>query len=1247
MKTTLLTLVSILLFLSAYSQINWQQLNGPYGTAVSQMINHNGEIFISTNQNQEIGRILKTSNNGISWTDVTGNLNHPYTRNFAQIGNSLYVGQDTSVYVTTNNGTTWTDISNNLPYYEPIVRIAAHQNRLFAVTYDGTGYEELFYSDNNGGTWTSTGFIAGITSSFRDFYSDGNNFWAAVGSSVYLSTDSGITWVNKSLNIPFSAFIQSIVAKGDTLYCGTSLGVYNSVDGANLWMPAIGGITQQTVGNAFVIDGNTVYLATGESGVYSTLLGNSNWTAVGSLPYYTYITCMAKNGSHLLIGLLDGFYDYTLPNGTWILRVDGLLLASIRAVYAEGAMILASINNNRGVQISTDSGATWQSTNLNTGQYKSSIKKIGSTYFAISALSGVHTSTNGINWSYVPIGNAGVNCLTTTGNKILAGASNGLYQSTDGGATWSLTGSGLPVNANVYDVVVSGIDVYACNGSKKIYVSHDGGNKFALGNNGGNLISTFSKLEVLENYVIAYTTPSISRSHDGGQTFTIPGLNSYIYNNQSYTSGRNIFITSGGSIQISDDIGKSWHNWVEGLNPNMGGLSCFGTNGQLMYGGTDNTGIWKRNYYPELFTTNAVGSTFCAGSQVTFNFSSTATFNAGNKFYLQLSDSTGSFANPLIIDSLTSTTPSSFNATLPLNSKQGVYRVRTVSTDPYVVANDNGYDFYITALPKITLQPANQHTCDSSGTGFFIGVTGTNLTYQWQVNMGGSVYTNLSNNATYTGVNSNLLLINPATAIMNLYKYRCLINGACSPQDTSNFGILNVSSPAPTINVQPADATVCDLAAATFMVNVTGPSLTYQWQVDNGSGFFTNVNNNTIYNGATTDILSINSTAAMDGYKYRCEISSCEISDAATLTVNGTPVSPNISFTQMICDGSPASFGISVPGAGITYQWQENTGSGFVNLNNGGNYSGVLTNQLDIAVVTASMNGYQYQCIINGVCLPFQSTSNPMQIGINTGFATILQQPINKSFCVKTEAWFAVSATSTGFLNYQWEMNDGSGWMPLQNTAPFSGADQDTLRIDTIGFGLNTAQFRCLVSSCTYSNAATLTVLALPSVSVNQFPGLFCSGDPAVALSGGFPSGGTYYGTGISGGLFYPASAGVGSFPLTYVYTNASGCTASASQNLQVDFCIGVGINEPAPTKNEWIVYPNPSADFITVTNTSSLSKKTQLQLFNSIGKLVFQKQIDASVIEKLAISRFENGLYLVKFTDEKCSSTLRLVISK
>lgn len=60
-----------------------------------------------------------------------------------------------------------------------------------------------------------------------------------------------------------------------------------------------------------------------------------------------------------------------------------------------------------------------------------------------------------------------------------------------------------------------------------------------------------------------------------------------------------------------------------------------------------------------------------------------------------------------------------------------------------------------------------------------------------------------------------------------------------------------------------------------------------------------------------------------------------------------------------------ANFKCKSTDTAATYQWQQNIGSGWSNLSNFGNYTGVTSDSLVITGVTSSMNNYGYRCIIS------------------------------------------------------------------------------------------------------------------------------------------------------------------------------------------------------------------------------------------------------------------------------------------
>ena len=88
-------------------------------------------------------------------------------------------------------------------------------------------------------------------------------------------------------------------------------------------------------------------------------------------------------------------------------------------------------------------------------------------------------------------------------------------------------------------------------------------------------------------------------------------------------------------------------------------------------------------------------------------------------------------------------------------------------------------------------------------------------------------------------------------------------------------------------------------------------------------------------------------------------------------------------------------------------------------------------------------------------------------------------------------------------------------------------------------------------NGCSATASTSINVTAAPAVDMTSLP-LTCSSASAITLTGGSPAGGTYSGAGVTGTSFDPATAGVGTHVITYTYTNAGGCTSSATNSITV-----------------------------------------------------------------------------------------------
>jgi plastocyanin len=123
---------------------------------------------------------------------------------------------------------------------------------------------------------------------------------------------------------------------------------------------------------------------------------------------------------------------------------------------------------------------------------------------------------------------------------------------------------------------------------------------------------------------------------------------------------------------------------------------------------------------PTLTLTSVQPSGVCAGGTISIQFSASGSFGAGNTFTAQLSDLSGSFANPTILGSGTS---SPISAVIPVTLNSGTYQVRVVSSNPVVISNTQ--TLTITNIQSLrcnaTPNPAN------AGQAVQIQLTGTGL----------------------------------------------------------------------------------------------------------------------------------------------------------------------------------------------------------------------------------------------------------------------------------------------------------------------------------------------------------------------------------------------------------------------------------------------------------------------------------------------------------------------------------------
>jgi PKD repeat protein len=306
------------------------------------------------------------------------------------------------------------------------------------------------------------------------------------------------------------------------------------------------------------------------------------------------------------------------------------------------------------------------------------------------------------------------------------------------------------------------------------------------------------------------------------------------------------------------------------------------------------------------------------------------------------------------------------------------------------------------------------------------------------------------------------------------------------------------------IITSPVNANICPNTGTTLSVVAQGTGLNYKWLYDKADGMgYVPVINDAVHSGADASTLTLNNVPqSFDGYLYKVEITgTCqpvvttvpvllEVSDIATITDHPSD--------STVCEFNPASFSVAAEGAGLTYRWQVNTGSGWNNITTGGNYTGVTTNKLLIYNIPRTMNNYMFRAVVGSTCSG-EINSDEAVLRVNTS-PKITVPPVEAASCPGETASFSVTAEGNQ-LAYKWQINTGGGFADLSDTAPYSGVTTDKLTITGVTSDMNGSLFRVVVSGvCTppaTSPIALLRVSMLAQVLTEPQDGEVCDGSMA------------------------------------------------------------------------------------------------------------------------------------------------------
>lgn len=472
-------------------------------------------------------------------------------------------------------------------------------------------------------------------------------------------------------------------------------------------------------------------------------------------------------------------------------------------------------------------------------------------------------------------------------------------------------------------------------------------------------------------------------------------------------------------------------------------------------------------------------------------------------------------------------------------------------------------------------------------------------------------------------------------------------------------GVFDLTSGTQTISYDLIDVFGCaQTTSATFTVN-TAPSVSlssFAAVCDNG-GVVTLSGGSPAggsYSGTGVtggDFDPSNGTQSIT-YSYT-DANGCSNSDVQTLTVNTSPVVALSAFAD-VCDnsglvslsgGSPA--GGSYSGTGVTGgDFDPSAGTQSITYaytdTNGCSNSDVQTITVNTAP-TVTLASFTAVCDNNGtVTLSGGSPAGGSYSGTgvtagdfdpSAGTQSITYSYTDSNGCSNSEVQtFTVNTAPAVTLSSFAAVCDNGGVVTLSGGSPaggtYSGTGVTAGDFDPASGTQPITYTFTDANGCSDSDVQTITVNVAPTVTLAALADV-CDTDLPFALSGGLPAGGTYSGTGVTAGVFNPAS---GTQSITYTFTDVNGCAGVDTQVQTVNSC--VGLNTIQGTALSLTCFPNPTNSTFTLHFNMELSSKVQVRIFSMDGKVVFQNEKErftGEFIEMISLSGLTPGVYTVE----------------
>lgn len=431
----------------------------------------------------------RTQDGGASWTSIHQGMIDDSDMFSIAVDRTdpqrIFASACSGIYRSSSRGDLWTKMQG-IPGTNRRTHIILQDPVDERVIYAGTT-QGLWKSPDGGSTWQKTNPYPYVINSIAIDPTDHKRLYLATDrSGILKSHDGGLTFqaLNEGfINRNIGGFVSEDALYLSSLYDGDFGGIFSSADAGRSWKLNANQVAlkgKNVISLAISPANSRLLLAGTYEGLLKSEDGGSTWRAVtGALPRPT---STAKTSRSKALG------------ATTAVRLPETKIFDVRFSSAAPNLVYAA--TAQGLFESSDNGSTWKRSlgSVSSGAvYKVLLHSSEPNWIIAQSSNHVYVSGDrGASWTETSLGNKStrVNDLTfgNAQGRILAGTSHGLFESLDGGKSWSPGANGLPM-IPVSQFCVSrkqpSLMYFLSHAENQVYRSTDGGERWTRFDDGG------------------------------------------------------------------------------------------------------------------------------------------------------------------------------------------------------------------------------------------------------------------------------------------------------------------------------------------------------------------------------------------------------------------------------------------------------------------------------------------------------------------------------------------------------------------------------------------------------------------------------------------------------------------------------------------------------------------------------------------------------------------------------------------